>query len=710
MALLVAPMPPSFAAQQKPLLGHIDDSRLVTLRGNTRSEANAANDRGPLDDSHPLNNLQLVLHRSPDAEAAAQQYLKELSDPTSPNFHKWLTNAEIGDKFGPARQDIDTVTLWLQTKGFSINGVSPDRMTVEFSGDARLVRSAFHTSIHHLNVNGEAHFANMNDPQIPADLSTVVTGVAKLNDFIPHTMSHPRVAAAKSIMRDGVGNSGSNYLGPADLYTIYGFNAAFNAGITGRGQTIVVVEDTNLFSTGDWNVFRKNFGLSRTYPFGSIVQSNPTGSNTCGNPGLNGDDGEAAIDVEWASAAAPNATIINAGCANTTQFGGFIALANLLQGPTVPNVVSISYGESESELGATENAFISALYQAAGLEGVSIFVSSGDEGAASSDANRTVALHGITVSGYTSTPYNVSVGGTDFAATLMNQVSTYFSPTNGPNFLTAKSYVPEIPWNDSCASQVVSTFLDTFDGFTFTPLSLCNSGNFLTTASGSGGPSNCSSGAPAAPGVANGTCAGTPKPSWQSLIGNPADGVRDIPDVSLMAANGFWGSFYAVCWSDPTFAADGAAPCGSNPAAWAGFGGTSVSSPIWAGIQALVNQSTGQNWGVPNSFIYTLANNEYGAAGNAGCNSTLGNGVSPNCVFYDVTLGDMDVPCRADGNRGTFNCFQNGNTTGLLSTSNTANQPAYGTNTGWDFATGIGTVNVNNFINAWKTQFSPPAQ
>jgi subtilase family serine protease len=177
-----------------------------------------------------------------------------------------------------------------------------------------------------------------------------------------------------------------------------------------------------------------------------------------------------------------------------------------------------------------------------------------------------------------------------------------------------------------------------------------------------------------------------------------------------MAANGFWGYFYAVCWSDPTFAANGAATCGSNPAAWSGFGGTSVSSPIWAGIQALVNQSTGQNWGVPNSFIYTLANKEYGAAGNAGCNSSLGNGVSSNCVFYDVTLGDMDVPCRADGNRGTFNCFQNGNTVGLLSTSNTADQPAYGTNTGWDFSTGIGTVNVNNFINAWKTQFSPPAQ
>jgi subtilase family serine protease len=711
IALLIAPLS-TYAAQQKPLLGHIDESNLVTLHGNVRPEVNATNDRGTVDDSLPLNSLQLVLHRSPDTEAAVQQYLKDLSNPSSPNFHQWLTNAQIGEKFGPAQGDINTVTLWLQTKGFTVNSVSPDRTVIEFSGDARTVRSAFHTSIHNLRVNGEAHFANVSDPQIPADLTSVVTGVAKLNDFIPHTLSHARASSAKSIVRDGAGSSaGINYLGPADLYTIYGFNAAFSAGITGRGQTIVVVEDTNLYSTGDWTVFRKAFGLSRTYPYGSITQSNPTGTNTCTSPGTNGDDGEAAIDVEWASAAAPNAAVINAACRDTTQFGGFLALANLLQGTSVPNVVSISYGESESENGATENAYISSLYQSAGLQGVSVFVSSGDEGAASSDADRTFADHGITVSGFTSTPYNVSVGGTDFASTYFNQESTYWSSTNGPNFQTAKSYVPEIPWNDSCAGQLLSNYYDTYFGQTFTPLTLCNtspydtSSYFLTTASGSGGPSNCATGAPTVAGVAGGTCAGYPKPSWQSLVGNPSDGVRDIPDVSLMASNGFWDYYYAVCWSDPSYTADGSATCGANPAAWAGFGGTSVSSPIWAGIQALVNQSTGSNWGVPNSYIYALANSEYGASGSSACNSSLGNGVGAGCVFYDVTLGDMDVPCRADGSRGTFNCYQDGHTNGLLSTSNSADQPAYGTNTGWDFATGIGTVNVSNYINAWRSTF-----
>lgn len=712
-ALLVAPVS-TFAAQQTPLLGHIDESKLVTLRGNVRSEVTGANDRGPVDDSTSFHELQLVLRRNPDAEAAAELYLQQLSDRSSPNYHKWLTNAQIGEMFGPAKQDIDTVKLWLETKGFKVNSVSPDRTVIEFTGDARLIRETFHTAIHKFGVNGEKHFANVSDPQIPADLTPVVTGIASLTDFMPHKMSRSRVKTSmKEAARNGVPSSGSGavaYLGPADLAMIYNFNPALTTGVTGQGQTIAVIEDTNLYSANDWTTFRQNLGLS-IYPFGTLTQLNPTGTNTCGNPGTNGDDGEAAIDVEWASAAAPDAAIINAACSDTTQFGGFLALANLLQGSTLPNVVSISYGESESELGATENAYIANLYLSVALQGISLFVSAGDEGAASSDANTSVATHGISVSGYTSTPYNVSVGGTDFAATYLNNKSTYFSSTNGTNFLTAQSYVPEIPWNDSCASQLVSNYLDTYDNDSYTPLTLCQSGNFLTTASGSGGPSGCASGAPAHAGVVGGTCAGYTKPSWQSMLGNPSDGVRDIPDVSLMAANGLWGYYYAVCWTDPSYAADGStASCGKDPATWSGFGGTSISSPIWAGIQALLNQFTGHNWGLPTPYLYALANTQYGTDGNTDCNSSLGNGVDGTCVFYDVTLGDNDTPCRRDGSSGTFDCYLPSGSTGLLSTTNSADQPAYGTGVGWDFATGIGTLNVRNFIFAFSTQFGPPSQ
>ena len=390
LALLIAPVS-TFAAQQKPILGYVDESKLVTLRGNVRPEVTAANDRGPVEDSTSFHDLQLVLHRNPDAEADAELYFQQLSDPSSPNYHKWLTNTQIGEMFGPAKQDIDTVKLWLETQGFKVKSVSPDRTVVEFSGDAKLVRNAFHTSIHKLRVNGEEHFANVSDPQIPADLTPVVTGIASLTDFMPYKMSRSRVKTSmKQAARNGVPSSGSGavaYLGAADLAKIYNFTPLLTTGITGKGQTIAVIEDTNLYSANDWTTFRQNLGLS-IYTFGTLTQLNPTGTNSCGNPGTNGDDGEAAIDVEWATAAAPDAAIINAACSDTTQFGGFLALANLLQGSTVPSVVSISYGESESELGAGENAYIANLYFSAALQGVSLFVSSGDEGAASSDANK----------------------------------------------------------------------------------------------------------------------------------------------------------------------------------------------------------------------------------------------------------------------------------------------------------------------------------
>ncbi len=301
---------------------------------------------------------------------------------------------------------------------------------------------------------------------------------------------------------------------------------------------------------------------------------------------------EAAIDVEWASAAAPNAALVNAACADTTQFGGFLALANLLQEAHPPTIVSISYGESESSNGAAENLYINNLYQSAVAEGVSVFVSSGDYDAAMSDGGR-VSTHGIAVSGFTSTPYNISVGGTDFGVAFLGETGSYFSSTNEANFQTALSYVPEIPWNDSCAGILIATYV----GLPTTGVdSLCNyeggalasEFGLLNAAGGSGGPSACATGTPAARGITSGTCAGYAKPAWQTLVGNPADGVRDVPDVSLFAANGVWSFYYAVCISDPT-GGSGFTPCTTDPSTWAGFGGTSISSPIWAGIQALVN-------------------------------------------------------------------------------------------------------------------------
>ena len=688
--------------------GIVDDSRLVTLTHNTRPEANALNDRGRVPDDFAMQHMLMQLKRSPEREAALEEYINQLHDRNSPNFHQWLTPGQFAQNFGMAAEDVDTVSTWLKSRGFTINGVQPSGLMIDFSGNAGQVRGAFHTEIHNLEVNGQMHFANMSDPQVPAAIAPALHGIVSLHNFMPKPQLVPKGDYTFTNT-----NGTFHALAAGDLATVYNLTPLFNAGLSGKGQSIMVVEDTYLFSTTDWTIFRKTFGLTRPYPFGTLSQVSPTGAIACTNPGLasNGDDAEAAIDVEWATAGAPNAAIILAACSNTTAFGGLIALENTLNGPaaSLPSVVSISYGEAEASLGAAGNAAYNAAYQQAVSEGVSIFVSSGDEDAASADGGN-AATHGISVSGFTSTPYNVSVGGTDFGYTADNiDPATYWNSTNSSTFSSALSYIQEIPWNDSCAGGLVAGFVG------LTPLGLCNNSavtsssgslNFLLNSiGGSGGPSGCATGAPATRGVVSGTCAGYAKPSYQAgLFGNPSDGVRDIPDVALFASNGFWDAYYVVCWSNPNTAVGGGFTCTGAPSTWAGFGGTSVSSPIMAAIQALVNQKTGSRWGNPNVTYYALANAEFGVSGTgaSSCNSNTVNKTSNNCMFYDITQGDNDGACKAASGGVLRNCYlPTGDTVGILSVTNTASQPAYVTNAGWDFPTGIGSVNAYNLVMNW---------
>jgi subtilase family serine protease len=702
VCLVTSPFALLSQTARRPLVAEqVDNTRLHQLLGNTRPEANAQNDLGAVPDDLSMEHMQLQLQRSAAQEQAVKQFIDQLHNPKSPSFHKWMTAEQFGQMYGASQQDVNTIALWLQSQGFTVNAVSPSRMTIDFSGNAGQVRQGLHTEIHYLSVNGARHIANMSDPQIPAALAPAVAGVVSLHDFTPHAMKKSRPQYTYT-------SQGSTFqaVTPADLATIYNLTPLFSAGTTGAGQTIAVIEDSNLYSSTDWDTFRSTFGLSQ-YTSGSLTTLHPTGgAGNCVNPGISsGDDGEATLDAEWASAAAPGASIVLASCADTrTTFGGMIALQNLVGSSTPPSVISISYGQCEAENGAASNAAFSSVFQQAVAEGISVFVAAGDEGAASCDAGATGATHGIGVSAWASTPYNVAVGGTDFGDSYAGTNATYWGSTNSATYGSALSYIPEIPWNDSCASGLLANAL----GFTtaYGANGLCASSTaredgLLEVEAGSGGPSGCATGNPSSNGIVSGTCQGYAKPSWQSgLAGVPSDGVRDIPDVSLFAGTGGWGHYYVMCWSDTR---NGGAPCTGDPSNWAGAGGTSFASPIMAGIQALVNQNTGSAQGNPNYVYYQLA-----ATGT--CNSSNGDPGVSACVFHNVTLGDIDVNCG-----GTQNCYGETATVGLgrrggggqstangaLSSSDQSYAPAFGTATGWNFASGIGSVNAFNLVNGW---------
>jgi len=695
-------------SQNNLIIQKIDESRTVALAGNTRPEANPANDLGPVEDRFPLEHMLLLLKRSPANQAAFDTYTEELTNRHSPNYHKWLTAEQIAVRYGLTNADIEKITGWLQSHGLKINTVYSTRTMIDFSGNAGQVREAFQTEIHSLDTRGERHIANYSDPKIPAALSSAIAGIVSLNDFRPHPMykrapAHHSEANTSSLTADAVhgdytfSTDGSTYQAvvPGDLATIYNLTPLFTAGYAGQGQTIVVIEDTNVYSTADWKTFRSKFGLSK-YTGGSFTQVHP---GNCSNPGaVAGNESEAILDAEWASAGAPDAAIELASCADTaTTFGGLIALQNLLNAGTPPAIVSISYGECEPENGATANAAYNSTYEAAVAMGVSVFVSAGDEGAASCDADQGAATHGISVSGFASTPYNVAVGGTDFGDTYAGKVHDYWHTTNNSVYESAKSYIPEIPWNDSCASVLLATY-NSGSTITYGSSGFCNSAtgedDYTTTASGSGGPSGCATGAPSIAGVKSGTCKGYAKPSWQSgFVGIRTDNVRDIPDVSLFAANGAWNHFYLYCDSDLN---DGGATCTGSPFNWSGAGGTSFASPIMAAIQALIGQKTAERQGNPNPTYYQLAAAEYGQTGNSSCKSSNGKDVASSCIFYDVTKGDMDVNCT-----GSHDCYLPSGSYGVLSTSSSSYSIAFGTKTGYDLATGIGTVNAYNLVFGW---------
>lgn len=701
----------------------IDESQLVTLAGNTTPAARrAANDRGLVADDLVFDHLLLALKPARETEARLKQRIDEMHRPDSPEFHHWLTPRQLGERFGVAPQDREVIRHWLESHGFTVNRVYQNGLIIDFAGTAAQIRETFHTEIHNLVLpNGEKHIANMSDPQIPAALAPAIEGVATLHDFSPkpHAIQLGPVSynAGTHEWRPhfNVKVQGQTFhtVSPYDFNVIYNVLPLWKRGFTGKGVTIALVEDsTNLAHASDWNQFRDTFGL-KDFKDGNFKQIYPD----CKDPGQNGNEIEAALDVEWASVAAPDANIELVACGNAHGvFGLDRAILNLLDFEP-PDIISDSYGLCETITGQTEIALENREAQIATALGTTFFIAQGDTGADECSPVEGFLSHlGINGGDNTASAYAVDVGGTDFMDQYNADVngvpiSNYWSPTNDPHTkASALSYIPEIPWNDGCTSQLIySDPLAASGIFTqsYGPTGFCNTKlgrEFKYSVSGSGGPSTCFTGVPSIPGVVSGTCQGNTKPVWQTGVpGIPNDGERDQPDLSLFAADGVWGSFLVECMSD---AKEGGAPCtAKNDALLEGGGGTSFASPAMAGIQALIDQKYGRQ-GNANYVYYALAASQFTKQGAKVCDASQTTGKLPaaSCIFNDVTAGDMDIPCGQNWSGTSYDCYGNGTKIiGELSTSTSASEPAYPATVGYDLATGLGSVNATRLFDAWPS-------
>jgi hypothetical protein len=646
-----------------------------------------------------MTHIRLVLSRSAEQQAALNQYLSELQDKSSPNFHKWLTPDQFGKLYGPADSDIAAIVAWLQSSGLKLEAVSTGRTDISLSGTVSQVEAAFRTRIHSFNANGRTFYANTVNPSIPTALASVVTGVAQLNSIHPrphHTSgsagrydsetkrlvaltdalktsgsSGARISARPSLT-GGTGTADEPYtlyLVPGDAATIYdtpnSLNTNFSSGTsyTGTGVTIGVIGDAVIQSATVVD-YRTRFLGNTTAP--TITYTDDVKSTD--------DTDEAYIDTELAGGLAPAATIHYYA---STDLNG--AIEQAINDNTI-DLLSLSFGECEWGNGSSGNAAINAWWEQAASQGIAVTVSAGDNGSAGCDDttdangnNIATAQYGLQVNGLASTPYNIAVGGTDFYA-LSNSFSSYvLTTTSGSLYTTAKSYIPESTWNDSTQNNTTISLNVPYTGTDAT-------GTDANIVAGSGGKSNCAINTNTSDSSLQGSCTqGYVKPTWQRGTGVPADGVRDLPDVSLMAGNGADLSAWAIC-TDDTYVyksatyTENCATDSTGSFSIAAFGGTSTASPAFAGILALVQQKTGSRLGLANYALYDLYN---------GANSAA--------IFHDVNVGNISVSCT----NGTTNCVQNSAGNYYLS--------GYDTATGYDLATGMGSVDATQLINYWGT-------
>jgi subtilase family serine protease len=679
----------------------VNDSQVTMLRGNTYPLARPEFDHGPAPATLLMQHMLLVLKRSPAQEAALEAFMSEQLDPSSANFHHWLTPTEFGQMYGPAQQDIDTVTKWLGVHGFQVNNVAAGRTTIDFSGNAAQVQSAFHTAIHQYMVKGEQHWANASDPSIPTALTPVVAGIRSLNNFFPKPAARVRRASVRpgfTFNPGGCDIAGSNSncftVGPNDFATIYNVEPLWNNdSIDGSGETIAVIGDSNISLT-DVQQFRSNFGLPPNPP--NVILANGT------DPGKNSDEIEAALDTEWSGGVAKGATVdLTIAPSTNTQFGGDIAAQYAINcqsaGPgcthgVVPaSILSSSFGECEFGLLSAGNAMYNTMWQQAAAEGITVLVASGDQSAASCDvpapgnppgcgfasnALLQTARCGLAVNGVASTPYNLAVGGTDF-----NDLGTetqYWSTSNGANGSSALKYVPEDVWNDTCTNSLVFSLVSVSPPIT-NAVESCSDASvqavgqtqtpLVEVAGGGGGVSNCTNGATSISGCSGGNA----QPAWQNGLSGVQGSTRNLPDISLFAGDGLVGHFYVMCEQDIPVQTDqfgnpipgtgqsgNACVLGANPI-FVGVGGTSVSVQAFAGIMALVDQKHGSRQGNAGSVLYPLAATQ----NNANCNGSV-DPPSPaaGCIFNDVTAGTNSTPCMI----GSVDCTTTASLPGIFAT------------------------------------------
>jgi subtilase family serine protease len=588
----------------------------VRLAGHLPRWANPAADAGPVAADTPLH-LTFVLSRAPQLQAAFIQLLADQQDPASPRYHQWLTPQQAGEIYGPTQHDIDALTAWLTSRGLAPSELSPSRIFLTVNAPASAVSAALSTSFHTFTLHGEPRLSTTQEPALPAALAAIVQSISGLSDTPIQPMGHGQaVSASSSVAEPRFTNNSNHYVTPGDFANIFNLNTPYFTGFTGAGQRVAIIGRSRVVAT-DITEYEANTGLAANLPNTIVPGAGP-------DPGLsgNGDESEATMDVQRVLGTAPSAQVDLVVLPNS---GGGILTAvqyevNTLNDP----IMNISFGSCEINDGSANTRSWDTLFSQAAAQGISVFVCAMDSGAATCDAGFTTppASQQLSINSICSSSYATCVGGTEFADTA--NPSSFWAASNSSGRVSALGYIPEGAWNEP------------------------GSAGSYEVASGGGGASLYIA-----------------KPSWQTGTGVPADGARDVPDISYPSAKH---DAYYGCY------ALGGGDCANSYFEF--YYGTSTAAPTMAGITALLNQRTGTRQGNLNPTLYRLA-------------ATPANG-----VFHDTTVASSGVT----GCTASVPSMCNNSTPSP--TALTGGLAGYLLTTGYDLVTGWGSIDGNNLLNA----------
>jgi subtilase family serine protease len=590
--------------------------------------------------------LKLTIVLGVRNRAALEQLLADQQNPASSQYRKWLTPKEFANRFGPSDQQVNLVRDWLKGEGFEVVSVNRIGRTIEARGNVETAERAFATTV----MADGASYANTTDPSIPAQFDGLIVSImgldnthaampAGLHRVAPpptHSSARPRLETlaladnASSPSTPGATEGGSTAFGPVDVERFYDETALLNAGNKGTASPdCVAVDEDSDYLPAAVALYDSTFFNVAPAPVANVY---PEGSS----PGVTGDEVETLLDIEYSQATAPGTSV-------HPYIAGdlYDSISQSVTDGTC-GAISISYiycGESVSFFTGLDTLFAQAATQ-----GQSVFIASGDWGAAGlqyDSSNGTCDTGTMrNPSEMAASPHVTAVGGTTFAPqyNLGNDISVVGVAPGGI----------ESGW-DASGGGVSQIFLT--------------------------------------------------KPSWQTGLGVPADNARDIPDVSMMA------------WAPYVFIGADNSGTAIIQCCW---GGTSLSSPLWAGYsRVLAVASDNTRLGLLNPMIYNVANaglpNDGGIedvlSGNNTDNGVTGYAAGPG--YDQITgLGSVDMGEFATAFAGGPHPTQTASSTPTATATRTATATPSATRT----ATATATSTSLATVTATRTATATPTR